>query len=137
MQDASGRFSGRKRLDLAQFQGYTPGPWRLGSRINGGDNIHGPVDGVYRLAHVGSYERIGKDAEEDAPNARLIAAAPAILAYAKQLEAALQEACEGLNAITDNCEHWTLAQTAGHAQALRVLIEQMQARTVLAENEEK
>lgn len=75
------------QIDLDKFEGHTPGPWRferIGCKI---------FAGRVRIADV-SVTR--KDETELVADGRLLAAAPDILAHARNLEYALQELADAL-----------------------------------------
>lgn len=68
-----------KPLDIAQFEGHTPGPWEaVGPRTA---NQHVVMT---RTDNLGAFSQ---------PDARLIAAAPALLAECKQRRADREEDC--------------------------------------------
>jgi hypothetical protein len=84
-------------LDLTQFAGHTPGPWRTGAiatHITNGARIIADTQPARRNAGA-----------EELANAELIAAAPALLALAREQEAQIARLQDALKRVA-------LAETA-------------------------
>lgn len=95
---------------------HTPGPWYIADNLR----IESHQDGYVADVRGGF-----ADAQ---PNAQLIAAAPDLLAAARDSDVALTWLAEQMNSITDNAKHWTVAQLEALAQDLRLGIETNQRR---------
>lgn len=78
-----------KPLDLAQFEGHTPGPWEAhGATIYSADVwVDGDNHGGARIGSAYQDEMPTEARDEDFANAELIAAAPALLAECRRLQA--------------------------------------------------
>lgn len=81
-----------KPLDLAQFEGHTPGPWRC-MKMEGGRKM------AIVNQHGGCLTYI--DASARMPNYELIAAAPALLAECRRLQAENAKLREALERCAD------------------------------------
>lgn len=76
-------------IDYSKFDGHTPGPWTFDSRgrgfVRGAD--HGPWDST--IAILCEYATNDVRQQRQTANARLLAAAPTLLARCKALEEAM------------------------------------------------
>jgi hypothetical protein len=81
-------------LDLTQFDGHTPGPWHNGEDMWACVTTHPDAHGVVIAQASVMHGRIGEPSNElvERANARLIAAAPALLAEVERLTACLVKA---------------------------------------------
>jgi len=63
---------------------HTPGPWFVGNAPSHADKVYArrPGDNVRQVAHCEQHGWMEKSADENRANARLIAAAPELLAVA-------------------------------------------------------
>lgn len=84
-----------KPIDLSQFDGATPGPWKC--NFGNGTNLDGDVtvwgsDGDSVVAELGSDPSfpMANPASEMVANARLIASAPVLVSEVKALQNTLQ-----------------------------------------------
>lgn len=116
------------KLDLAQFQGFTPGQWEVAKAGLTEEGIRfvitGAGDAVCRLQ--------SRPLGESMPaNAALIAAAPSILAYARELEQRNAKLAAALEKMHDWAERF-VPFSKGHLGLDNDLRE---ASTLLAENE--
>jgi len=82
-------------MDTKQFEGFTPGPWRVGTKYD--DEVCAAVT----VHGVAQNQMIGRTLG-NAPNARLIAAAPALLAEITRLQAVNKALVTALERLHDD-----------------------------------
>ena len=89
-------------MDTKQFAGHTPGPWVRGE--NSWTKMYIGGLNKIKIAHV--YEWNLGESKDNAgqyePNARLIAAAPSLLAEVERLQAREKVLADALNQIADD-----------------------------------
>ena len=80
-------------MDLAQFDGHTPGPWQciLNNPIAHGDVVTSEGDVVTRIRGWGWLQKLPDGAAQQDANGRLVAAAPDLLAEVRRLTAEAAE----------------------------------------------
>ncbi len=73
------------KIDLSQFKGYSPGKWIVQEGVASCNALIVSVAGGYRICRFVGNHKVAIRA-----NAHLMAKAPAILAYARELEAEVE-----------------------------------------------